>query len=73
MLDSPYRHFYEPFLEHLRAITATGTTATVVLPDFSVDHTWQEPLHNQGTFLIADALRDVPNTVIVLFPFGAET
>ena len=73
VLDSPYRHFYEPFLEHLRAITATGATATVVLPDFSVDHAWQEPLHNQGTFLIADALRDVPNTVIVLFPFGANS
>ncbi len=72
VLDSPYRHFYEPLLEHLRTITATGATATVVLPDFSVDHAWQEPLHNQGTFLIADALRDVPNTVIVLFPFGAN-
>jgi amino acid transporter len=73
VLDSPYRRFFEPLVEHLRTITATGATATVVLPDFSVEHTWQEPLHNQGTFLIADALRDVPNTVIVLFPFGANT
>ena len=73
VLDSPYRHFFEPFVEHLRTITADGTTATVVLPDFSVDHAWQEPLHNQGTVLLADALRDVGNTVIVLFPFGAES
>ena len=73
VLDSPYRHFFEPLVEHLQTITADGTTATVVLPDFSVDHAWQEPLHNQGTFLLADALRDVGNTVIVLFPFGAPS
>ncbi len=73
VLDSPFRHFVGPIVGHLDAITTDGSVATVVLPDLTVDHLWQEPLHNQQTLLLVNELRERPRTAIVLYPYGAES
>ena len=41
---------------------------TVVIPEFVVDHWWDQALHNQSALLIKAKLRQRPNTAILSVP-----
>jgi amino acid transporter len=42
---------------------------TVVLPEFVLDHWWEQILHNQSALLLRARLRARPNTVVTSVPF----
>jgi amino acid transporter len=71
ILDSPYRRYVDPVLDHLDALSKRwpGSFMTVVLPQYAVDHYWEEPLHNQLALQLESRLRYRPSTAIVTFPF----
>ncbi|MGH9026209.1 MAG: APC family permease [Acidimicrobiia bacterium] len=71
ILDSPYRRYVDPLLEHLDLLSARWPDAftTVVIPQYAVAHYWEEPLHNQLALQLESRLRYRPRTAIVTFPF----
>jgi len=59
VVPSPYRSIVAPFLQFLDETDQQhndGQLATVVLPEFVLDHWWQALLHNQTAWLIKAAL-----------------
>ena len=72
----------DPLLAVPRAVAArscaTSTTSTtdydddfvtVVVPEFALDHWWQQLLHNQSALVLRTRLRSRPNTVVTSVPF----
>ena len=41
---------------------------TVVIPEFVVEHWWDQALHNQSAVVLRSKLRQRPNTAITLIP-----
>ena len=41
---------------------------TVVVPEFVLDHWWEQALHNQSALMLKARLRDRPNTAILSVP-----
>lgn len=78
-LYSPYRELTSPILHQLDDLDAEAggdQFITVVIPEFSLRHWWQEVLHNQSALLLRTRLRNRPGTVVTTVPFhfddGAE-
>ena len=45
---------------------------TVVLPEFVLDHWWEQVLHNQSALLLRARLRARPNTIVTSVPFHLQ-
>jgi hypothetical protein len=41
---------------------------TVVIPEFVVEHWWEQALHNQSALIIRSKLRHRPNTAVTTVP-----
>jgi hypothetical protein len=67
---SPYRDLTGPILEVLDELDAErpDDVVTVVVPEFVVEHWWDQALHNQSALVLKSALRQRPNTVIASVP-----
>jgi hypothetical protein len=67
---SPYRELSQPVLRFLDEIDEEwpDDVVTVVVPDFVLDHWWENLLHNQSALALRAALRNRPNTVVVAIP-----
>jgi amino acid transporter len=67
---SPFRDITEPVLELLDELDdqRPDDVVTVVLPEFVVEHWWDQALHNQSALVLKAALRQRPNTVIASVP-----
>jgi fumarate reductase subunit C len=65
VIDSPYREFTRAAAEH---------TVTVIIPEFVVEHWWQNFLHNQNALRLKAALKGLPWVVVISVPFhiGAQ-
>jgi amino acid transporter len=73
VLDSPYRRFVEPVLEHLDQVdTGADGFTTVVLPEFAADHMWQQELHNEPLLSLAARLRERDRTVVAAYTYRAD-
>ena len=46
----------------------TDDVVTVVIPEFVVEHWWDQALHNQSALMIKTKLRQRPNTAILSVP-----
>jgi hypothetical protein len=44
-------------------------TVTVIIPEFVVEHWWDNSLHNQNAFRLKAALLGVPWVVVISIPF----
>ncbi len=68
---SPYRELSRPVMqfvdEHDKEVE--DDFLTVVLPEFVLDHWWEQLLHNQSALLLRARLRARPNTVVTSVPF----
>jgi amino acid transporter len=70
VLHSPYRDLTGSVLRFLDELDEEwpDDIITVVVPEFVLDHWWEQALHNQSALLLRARLRDRPNTVIVAVP-----
>jgi len=77
-LYSPFRELQRPILRFIDELDAEvpDDFVTVVLPEFVLDHWYEQILHNQSALLLRTRLRARPNTVVTSVPFhlnvGAE-
>ena len=67
---SPFRDITQPVLTILDELDdeRPDDVVTVVLPEFVVEHWWDQALHNQSALMLKSALRQRPNTVIASVP-----
>ncbi len=74
VIDSPYREFTRPAIEYVRSLKpGRGHTVTVVIPEFVVEHWWENFLHNQNALRLKAALLRVPWVVVISIPFHIGT
>ncbi|MDQ3147145.1 MAG: APC family permease [Actinomycetota bacterium] len=68
---SPYRELSRPVLDFLDDLDARydNDIITVVLPEFVLEHWWQQLLHNQSALLLKGRLLFRPDTVVTSVPF----
>ncbi len=49
VVDSPYREFIRPAVEYIKSLQpGPDHTVTVIIPEFVVEHWWENLLHNQN-------------------------
>jgi amino acid transporter len=70
VVDSPYREFTRPAVEYVRSLRPSRKhTVTVIIPEFVVEHWWENFLHNQNALRLKAALLGVPWVVVISIPF----
>ena len=66
LVESPYREFVKPALDYVRSLEpGPDHTVSVVIPEFVVEHWWENLLHNQSALRLKGALFLVPWVVVV--------
>jgi hypothetical protein len=67
---SPFRDLTGPVMEVIDELDAErpDDVITVVIPEFVVEHWWDQALHNQSALAIKTKLRQRPNTAILSVP-----
>jgi amino acid transporter len=69
-VDSPFREFTRPAVEYVRSLDpGPKHTVTVIIPEFVVEHWWDNFLHNQNALRLKAALLGVPWVVVISIPF----
>ncbi len=70
-LYSPYRELSRPILRYVDELDTQhhDDFVTVVVPEFALEHWWQQILHNQSALVLRTRLRSRPNTVVTSVPF----
>ena len=70
VVDSPYRELIKPAVEYVRSLKpGPRHTVTVIIPEFVVEHWWDNFLHNQNALRLKAALLGVPWVVVISIPF----
>jgi hypothetical protein len=70
VVDSPYREFTRPAVEYVQSLRpGPHHTVTVIIPEFVVEHWWENFLHNQNALRLKAALLGVPRVVVISIPF----
>jgi hypothetical protein len=70
VVDSPYREFTRPATGYVRSLEPSSEhTVTVIIPEFVVEHWWENFLHNQNALRLKAALFGVPWVVVISIPF----
>jgi hypothetical protein len=72
---SPYRDLTGPVLDVIEELDSErpDDVITVVIPEFVVEHWWDQALHNQSALIIRSRLRQRPNTAITSVPVQVGT
>ena len=69
VVDSPYREFTRPAVEYVRSLEPSREhTVTVIVPEFVVEHWWENVLHNQNALRLRTALRTLSWVVVISIP-----
>ena len=69
VVESPYREFVKPALDYVRSLEpGPDHTVVVVIPEFVVEHWWENLLHNQSALRLKGALFLVPWVVVISIP-----
>jgi len=67
---SPFRDLTGPVMQLIDELDdeRPDDVVTVVIPEFVVEHWWDQALHNQSAMMIKNKLRQRPNTAILSVP-----
>jgi hypothetical protein len=67
---SPFRDLTGPVMQLIDELDdeRPDDVVTVVIPEFVVEHWWDQALHNQSALMIKSKLRQRPNTAILSVP-----
>jgi hypothetical protein len=69
VVDSPYREFVGPAVAYVRSLKPSPQHwVSVVIPEFVVEHWWEELLHNQDALRLKAALLRVPWVGVMSVP-----
>jgi amino acid transporter len=69
VIESPYREFIAPALDYIHSLEPSRKhVVTVVVPEFVVEHWWENALHNQNAFRLKATLLGVPWVVVISIP-----
>jgi amino acid transporter len=69
VVDSPYREFVRPAVDYVRSLNPSPRHwVSVVIPQFVVEHWWENFLHNQDAFRLKTALLRVPWVGVMSVP-----
>ena len=73
-LYSPYRELSRPILRYVDDLDDKhgDDFVTVIVPEFALEHWWQQLLHNQSALVLRTRLRSRPNTVVTSVPFHVD-
>ena len=73
-LYSPYRELSRPIMSFIDELDSSHEDdfVTVIVPEFALDHWWQQLLHNQSALVLRTRLRNRPNTVVTSVPFHVD-
>jgi hypothetical protein len=70
VVESPFREFVRPAVEYVQSLgPGPDHTVTVIIPEFVVEHWWENLLHNQNALRLKAALLGVPWVVVISIPF----
>ena len=70
VVDSPFREFTRPAVEYVRSLRpGPRHTVTVIIPEFVVQHWWDNFLHNQNALRLKAALLGEPWVAVISIPF----
>jgi hypothetical protein len=71
IVSSPYRELAGPVLTYLDELDAEDDNdiITVILPEFVLNHWWEQLLHNQSALVLKGRLLFRRNTVVVSVPY----
>jgi amino acid transporter len=70
VVDSPYRELVRPALDYVRSLRPSPShSVTVIIPEFVVEHRWENFLHNRNAHRLKAALLGVPWVVVISIPF----
>ena len=71
ILYSPYRELSRPIMRYVDELDSTDNDdfLTVIIPEFALEHWWQQLLHNQSALVLRTRLRNRPNTIVTSVPF----
>jgi amino acid transporter len=70
VVDSPYRELVRPALSYVRSLHPSSKhSVTVIIPEFIVEHRWENFLHNRNAHRLKAALLGVPWVVVISIPF----
>jgi amino acid transporter len=70
VIDSPFREFTGPAVGYIRSLRPSRRhTVTVLIPEFVVEHWYENFLHNQNALRLKRSLLGVPWVVVISVPF----
>lgn len=71
VIDSPYRETVRPVRQYVRQLRREhpGDVISVVIPEYVVEHWWEQVLHNQTALRLKTRLRLEPSVVVTSVPW----
>ena len=71
VLDSPYRDITRPALEHIARLRRESPrdVVAVFIPEYIVEHWWEQALHNQSALRLKAALLFQPGVMVIDVPW----
>lgn len=74
VISSPYRALTKPILDYVDALDAqhNNDIVTVIVPEFVVEHWWDQFLHNQSALLLKGRLLFRKGTVVTSIPIHVD-
>jgi len=73
VVDSPYREFVRPAMDYVKSLNPSSRHwVTVFIPEFVVEHWWEELLHNQDARRLKMSLLRVPWVGVMSVPLHVK-
>jgi amino acid transporter len=71
VLDSPYRDITRPALEHIARVRRESPrdVVAVFIPEYIVEHWWEQALHNQSALRLKASLLFQPGMMVISVPW----
>ena len=71
VLDSPYRDITRPALEHIARVRRESPrdVVAVFIPEYIVEHWWEQALHNKSALRLKAALLFQPGVMVISVPW----
>jgi hypothetical protein len=71
VIESPYRETVRPVRQYVRQLRREhpGDVISIVIPEYVVEHWWQQLLHNQTALLLKTRLRLEPSVAVTSVPW----
>src|SRR3954468_9721111 len=71
VIESPYRETVRPVRQYVRQLRREhpGDVISVVIPEYVVEHWWEQALHNQTALRLKTRLRLEPSVVVTSVPW----